>query len=88
MEVIYKYKLDIVDEQVVKMSIRGKILSAQNQKGELCIWVKEKPNDPSSNRVIKIIGTGNPIEELDEELEFIDTVQIGQFVWHVFEKVG
>lgn len=82
---IWKYPLEITDEQSVMLPEGSDILSAQVQGGTLCLWVKVNPKAPLSRRTIRIFGTGHPVP--DEPLVFIDTVQMagGALVWHVFE---
>lgn len=35
---IWKYSLEIVDRQTVKMPQNAEILSVDNQRGHLCLW--------------------------------------------------
>lgn len=85
MERIYKYKLDIIDNQILRIPKGGVILSCQIQKDDMFLWVKINDSEIEVDRQIKIIGTGNPIDET--RLIFIDTVQMmgGDIVFHVFE---
>ena len=84
---IYKYQLEITDEQHVAMPRGAKLLSVQVQRGVCCLWalVGEDldADDMDSTRLIRIVGTGNPTDITDEP--FIGMVQMGQFMWHVFD---
>ena len=83
---IYKYPLEITDEQHVAMPRGAKLLSVQVQRGVCCLWalVNEKfSKDLDYARAIHIVGTGNPTDITDEP--FIGMVQMGQFMWHVFD---
>ena len=87
---IWKYKLNPVDIQTVKMPAGSVILSCQVQDDVPCLWAKVEPELKKIERVIEIIGTGTPISEsLNIERVFIDTVQLhgGSLVFHVFERV-
>jgi hypothetical protein len=43
----------------------------------------------NEERVFEIFGTGNPITVgMGVSREFIGTVLVGEFVWHVFESTG
>lgn len=83
---IYKYPLEITDEQHVAMPRGARLLSVQLQRdGVCCLWalVSDDSDDVDSSRLIYIVGTGNPTDIADEP--FIGTVQMGQSVWHIFD---
>lgn len=85
---IYEYPLDITDLQVVQMPAGAKILSVASQNGTLCLWAMVVPHARLTDRRIEIIGTGYPIPEgTGIYRNFIGTVPIIPFVWHVFERV-
>ncbi len=83
---IWKYRLAVVPVQKIELPIRADIIAAQNQNNELYIWVIVNPSNPQSIKEIHIVGTGFEFD--DQKLIYIDTVQIGNLVWHVFEKHG
>jgi hypothetical protein len=85
MSMIWKYELQITDEQTILMPGQAKILSAANQNGKLCIWAMVDTEQPIAPKYFSVIGTGHPLSEDFPLRKFIDTVIIGQFVWHVFE---
>lgn len=88
--VIYKFPLGVTDEQDIEMPAGAKILSAQLQHDRICIWALcEKHEEVKQTRSIRVFGTGNSISLDDRmfKLEYISTVQMGPFVWHVFEKI-
>ena len=80
--VIWKYKIELVIEQMVEMPIDSKVLSANMQGDTLCIWVLVNENNKKTLRPVWIYETGQLIDEPSGR--FIDTVQDGQHVWHVF----
>jgi len=86
MQVIYKYQLFVTDAQQIEMFQDAKILCVQVQDGRPCIWAQGNPNLPYTRRKIRIFGTGNHIYD-DEFLVYLGTVQIGEFVWHVYEDI-
>ena len=86
---VYKFPLDIADEQVVLMPKGSKVLTVQVQKGKLYLWAECNPNEPNMDeRSILIRGTGHPIND-EIEKEYIGTIQMcdGSLVFHVFEKL-
>lgn len=84
---VYKYPIKITDKQSVEMPLSGKILTAQMQGDQLCLWALVDPdNDWEGYRIIYVHGTGHPIKE--ENLKYIATVQTRGLVFHVFEEGG
>jgi hypothetical protein len=82
MKVIYKYILDVNREQSLELSIDSEILSVQMQGGNLCLWAMVNEELPKVKRNIHIYGTGITIHE--DNLQYVGTVQDGDYVWHVF----
>ena len=82
---IWKFPLEVVDTQIVRMPINAIILDAQMQHGELCMWALVNADIPLGERRINIYGTGNPLPE--NYGRYISTVQspAGMFVWHIFD---
>lgn len=84
MKAVWKFPLEISDTQNVFMPPGAEILTAQMQADELCLWAVVTPGPMTERRTIEIVGTGNPMPEA--ERRYIATVQMGAFVWHVFEQ--
>lgn len=85
---IWKFPLEVTDVQDVALPAFAEIISAQNQGGTLFLWAIVDPDHKLLDRRIHILGTGNPVPTVPsrKRLRFIDTVQMGMFVWHVFEE--
>lgn len=92
MKNIFKYPLQITDEQTVVMPKESIILSAQYQEKEdtICLWaIVETPVLFRPQRNIVIIGTGNPIHKNLDTLALIGTAQMPNgLVFHVFEELS
>jgi hypothetical protein len=87
MRTIHKYPLSMSDEQVIMLPFGARMLSAQMQGDNLCLWVELNPEaDRTECRVIEIYGTGNPMID-GVARRHISTVQSGPMVWHVFENI-
>lgn len=90
MKTIYKYKLEVTDEQVIQLHSDYKILSVKEQYSELVLWAVVDTEKPKTNVTISIVGTGHEIKERDELFsywEYIDTVMsYNGLVWHVFDN--
>lgn len=84
---IYKQTLQLTDKQTVTLPADAKILSVQLQHGEIRLWYSfdEHANHQERHRFIYIVGTGHPFD-IEEPYKFISTVQMDQFVWHIYEK--
>lgn len=82
---IFKYRLDIENLQIIEMPIGAQILHVDNQRGELCLWALVTPGMITKDRVIEIIGTGQPMD--DYSRKHIGSAVVGPYVWHVFERM-
>ena len=89
MKRIFKYQLDIIDNQIIKLPKGGKILSVHNQNETICIWAEIDDEEKETVGVeVVIVGTGNPMILLGGET-FLGTVLHGyqsKFVWHIYYK--
>jgi hypothetical protein len=91
MKTIYKYALELTDRQAVSMPIGSKILYVGNQNGTICVWAEVDSDVPYyRDHEFRIVGTGNPIDfptkpnETVWQYNFIGTVIMNPFVWHVY----
>ena len=83
---IWKFELEITDEQIINIPIGAQIISVQAQRGEPCLWaiVNAEERCASPKKII-IHGTGHAISE--DAGNYIGTFQQmnGDLIWHVFE---
>lgn len=80
---IWKWPLVVTDRQELLVPAGARLLAVQAQYGELCLWAECDTSQPKETRTIHVYGTGNPIP--DDPGTYISTVQLGTFVWHVYE---
>ena len=87
-KVIWKTVLSAVDEQCIRLPEGAMVLTAQVQRGDICLWFLCNPDRQSIPRRIFIVGTGN-LMPYDVPARYIGTVQLeaGALVFHVFEEV-
>lgn len=90
MTTIWKYPLNITDQQTISLPQGAKILSVQLQglvSSQLHLWAEVDTEQIFEGRVIEIFGTGNPITP--GRRRYIDTVQMhgGALVWHIYEQI-
>jgi hypothetical protein len=83
---IHKFELDY-NKLTQTLTIPGflELLSVGNQNDTLMVWVKVGNGVPTQKITFIVRGTGTQLNDLPQNEKFIDTVQVGQYVWHVFQ---
>lgn len=85
MQTIYKFRLEITDQQTLLVPGGYKFLSAGMQDLHLCVWVVVDPSVKEEAVEVLIVGTGHPMPNV--MCEFVGTVQDHRgLVWHVFVR--
>jgi hypothetical protein len=89
MRKIFKYPVPIDDVFSLNLPEGAKILSFQAQGERPTIWVLVNPDAPPTRRQFRLAGTGHPISDYEDELQFVGTCQMkgGSLVWHLFELI-
>lgn len=84
---VYKYELEITDEQIIRLPFAAEILTVQMQRDKCCLWALVDPRHEFEERTICIHGTGHHIQD-GIRLKYISTFQIPNLglVFHAFEK--
>lgn len=80
---IYKYPLNVVDKQSVKLPLGSQILSVQLQKCVPCIWALVNPDAQVTEVNVRFVATGEDVSNI-EHLTYLSTLHIGYLVYHVF----
>ena len=85
MKRIYKYPLEVEDEQIVSLPKGAVLLSVQVQHKQPCLWAKVESNHKNIPHKIVIRGTGHSANDV-EGMQFLGTFQLqgGNFVGHAF----
>lgn len=84
---VYKYELEITDEQTIRLPFNAEILTIQMQRDKCCLWALVDPRNELEERTICIHGTGHPIPD-GVRLKHISTfgiIHLG-LIFHAFEK--
>lgn len=83
--IIYKYKLELTEEQEIKMEEGAIILCCKLQYGKPTLWVKADYFH-KIYRTFRFIATGQPVSNFNK-LEYIDTILLDKdnLVFHLFE---
>jgi hypothetical protein len=88
MKRIFKYQLEIKDEQTLELPVGSKILSVVNIGEKIYVYAivntEQKTNE---TYLIVIHGTGHIVGETDD-YTFLGTVIVfnGKLIWHIFYK--
>lgn len=87
MQTIWKFPINVTDEQQINVPKGARFLTAQFQHGNLCLWAQVDDSAFTERRTIRVIGTGHPIPDA-ASLQYIASVQTmgGNLVFHVFIK--
>lgn len=83
--VIWKWPLAVTDVQKISVPKGAQILTAQVQGDTLSVWALGDTDVETEERLIRVIGTGNPIPPGPGK--FIATIQLcgGGLVFHIFD---
>ncbi len=81
---IYKYELQLGATQLL-LPMFSQVLDVQMQNGKICLWALQDPEAFKDVRNFLVCGTGGVLNYRPHEIQYLATVQDGQFVWHVFE---
>ena len=84
--IIYKYPIELRDSQVLSIPKGARELKVDVQYDRIVMWAMVDQSQPKVDVVIKIHGTGHEMgdKQVTDRLRYIDTVQLDNFVWHVF----
>jgi len=87
MKTIWKFEIELTDNQNVMMPMEAKILTVQIQHGKVCVWAIVDPEQPLERRYFYLRGTGHPSDGMDE-MQYVGTVQDRQgfLIWHIFTE--
>lgn len=83
---IFKYQLSIDD--TIKVPVPGnrpEVLHVGIQGGVVCVWIIVDPDSPVEETCHLVLrGTGHPLPDECSKANYVGTVHLGPFVWHVF----
>ena len=88
---IFKYELHLGTDTVIEITEGSKVLKCAIQGERICLWIlvydEHEFSVPRERRRFRIYGTGHPIVQDSEDMEYIDSVLVdgGSLVWHIFE---
>ncbi|TNF09438.1 MAG: hypothetical protein EP323_00270 [Gammaproteobacteria bacterium] len=85
MDSIWKFELEVIDEQLIKMPAGSLTLDVQVQNGKPCLWARVNPKIEKVKRRIITHGTGHQVPETTGDYIGSYQLQGGALVFHVFE---
>lgn len=80
---IWKFPLEVTDVQTISMPMGAKIMHVDVQHDQVCLWAGVYPDNSKMDRTFHLYGTGHAIP--DDVQDYLGSVVIGPFVWHLFE---
>jgi len=86
---IYKYPIEVKDEQSIEMPMGATILCVQVQREKPNIWAVVEENAVVETRKFVLYGTGHALNGTENLQKYIGTFQMqsGNFVFHLFERI-
>lgn len=80
---IFKYKLELADEQLVSLPKGAELLTVQVQNNQPCLWALVDEKATLKTNTVLIYGTGH---QVDKRGKYLGTFQLGNgsLVFHVF----
>lgn len=89
MRTIWKFPLPLGDAITVQMPKGAIFRSVQLQGRDICLWAEVDDEAEIEYRDFLIFGTGRLMPRtMGHSDVYLATVQMGQFVWHVYEHTG
>ena len=88
MKKIWKFPLELADEQVIQVPAGADILCVQVQLDVLCMWALVDPSAKLVTERFYVFGTGWEVPEEITGLNYVGTVQIneGHEIYHIFRE--
>lgn len=81
-QVIHKYPIPLATVSRIDLPIDAFILTVQVQGNGPVMWAQVNPANELRPRTVYVIGTGHTVR--DEHADYVGTVQIDGFVWHIY----
>lgn len=82
MRVIHKFPINLGANEITLVD-DAIVVHVGVQEGKITLWIECELNTVTTeHRIFLVYGTGHSIGPFDE---YVGTVQIGRYVWHVYE---
>lgn len=87
MKKVYKYKLNLIETQVIKLPCKREILTVGTQESMPVLWALVDQDAMYEDVKIRMYGTGHNMPP-DIHIQYISTIFYHDLVFHVFEDVS
>lgn len=87
---VFKYKIEPIDYQILKLPVGSNFLSVESQKDDIVLYAMVDDSQPNMMNIhIKVVGTGHDISDM-RGFSFLGTVKLfdGTLMFHVFCNWG
>lgn len=85
---IWKFPLELREEQEIEMPENANIIHVAEQHERICLWAEVYPKDIKRKRTFYVIGTGWLMPNLSTVRHIGSVVMApGAYVWHVYQKI-
>lgn len=83
---VWKFPLQVADEQIIEVPLGAKPLNAEMQNDELCLWMLVNPAVEKVTKKVHIHGTGHKVSDFVTVGDYVDSFMMlnGSLVFHVF----
>lgn len=81
---IHKYSIPMEDNVIIDAPKGANWLIADLQHGSLMAWALVDTTVEFVPHAFKIKGTGHDCSDLNSHYKYLNTLQNGPFVWHIF----
>ena len=87
MQKIWKFSLEVTDEQIIEMPENALMLDIKTQFGKPCMWALVNPDAEKVKRKFYTFGTGHDVKVDSSILRHLGTYTMDndRLVFHVFE---
>ena len=86
MQTVYKYALEPWGESILKVKKGAKILCAQMQGDQCCIWCEVDSEEINLVKLeVEVVATGGRVPP--KPFSYLNTVQTGPYVFHIYTNL-
>ena len=87
MKTIYKYPVQIENEQIIIMPRNAKLLTIQCQHNKPMLWALVDTAEPLEERRIRIAGTGHDCRHVQSGVHIatFQMTDVQLLIWHAFD---
>jgi hypothetical protein len=83
---MWKYVLAPEDEQEINVRVGARVLSVEEQREDIVLYVMLDPNEPKEKAAVWVVGTGHDVPVGVTASMFVGTAKMygGNLMFHIF----